>query len=159
MRTTMRGGVTAAHWFLVPAGEGSNPSPAAHQRSVGRAADALASSAKADGLDHYLELLDARELADDWTSADDVDATKPSPDLVAVAIDTAGGDDAVMVGDTPWACRAAAAAGVPTVAVMTGGFSEQELCDAGAVGVFAAIAELRASLAQTPLGAAPAGAA
>ena len=42
----------------------------------------LASSAKADEVDHYLDLLDARELADGWTTSADVEATKPEPDLV-----------------------------------------------------------------------------
>ena len=47
----------------------------------------LASSAKADEVDHYLDLLDARELADDWTPSGDVEATKPEPDLVEVALE------------------------------------------------------------------------
>ena len=42
----------------------------------------LASSAKEDEVDHYLDLLDARELADGWTTSADVEATKPEPDLV-----------------------------------------------------------------------------
>ena len=44
----------------------------------------LASSAKKHEVDHYLGLLDARELADDWTTSDDVEATKPEPDLVGL---------------------------------------------------------------------------
>ena len=50
----------------------------------------LASSAKEDEVDHYLDLLDARELADDWTTSADVEATKPEPDLVQAAIEKAG---------------------------------------------------------------------
>ena len=53
----------------------------------------LASSAKADEVDHYLDLLDARELADDWTTSADVEETKPEPDLVKAALDKAGGGD------------------------------------------------------------------
>jgi HAD superfamily hydrolase (TIGR01549 family) len=111
----------------------------------------LASSAKAQEVDHYLDLLDAREIVDDWTMSDDVEATKPHPDLVQAARDKAGQDDAVMVGDTPWDCKAAAAAGVGTVAVLTGGFSEDELTDAGALVVFESIQELRERLGETPL--------
>jgi HAD superfamily hydrolase (TIGR01549 family) len=111
----------------------------------------LASSAKAQEVDHYLDLLDAREIVDDWTMSDDVEATKPHPDLVQAARDKAGQDDAVMVGDTPWDCKAAAAAGVGTVAVLTGGFSEDELTDAGALIVFESIEELRERLDETPL--------
>jgi HAD superfamily hydrolase (TIGR01509 family) len=113
----------------------------------------LASSAKADEVDHYLDLLDARELADAWTTSADVEATKPAPDLVHSALERADGsaEDAVMVGDTPWDVRAARAAGVDTLAVLTGGFAIEELRESGAIGVFESVAELRAQLDQTPL--------
>ncbi|MGZ5339064.1 MAG: HAD family hydrolase, partial [Thermoleophilaceae bacterium] len=111
----------------------------------------LASSAKASEVDHYLDLLDARELVDGWTSSADVESTKPQPDLVQSAVDKAGGGDAVMVGDATWDCEAAKRAGVATVAVLTGGFSEAELKDAGAVAVYRSIDELRQSLDETPL--------
>ena len=113
----------------------------------------LASSAKPEEVEHYIDLLDARELADAWTDSGDVEETKPAPDLVRSALDKAGGDgEAVMVGDTPWDVKAAAEAGVPTVAVLTGGFSEAELRDAGAAAVFENMEDLRAGLASTPLG-------
>jgi HAD superfamily hydrolase (TIGR01549 family) len=111
----------------------------------------LASSAKEQEVDHYLDLLEARDLADDWTTSDDVEATKPEPDLVQAAIDKAGADEAVMVGDSTFDCEAASRAGIQTVAVLTGGFSEQELKDAGAAVVFESIEELRSSLDDTPL--------
>jgi HAD superfamily hydrolase (TIGR01549 family) len=111
----------------------------------------LASSAKADEVDHYIDLLEARDTADDWTTSADVEATKPEPDLVSVAVEKAGGGEAVMVGDSTFDCEAAARAGLETVAVLTGGFSEQELRDAGAVQVFDSIEALRRSLDETPL--------
>ena len=111
----------------------------------------LASSAKAKEVEHYLDLLDARDLADDWTTSADVEETKPAPDLVQTALDKAGGDDAVMVGDTTWDIEAAKKAGVPTLAVLTGGFGEDELRDAGAVEVFRSIATLLERLDDTPL--------
>ena len=111
----------------------------------------LASSAKAEEVDHYLDLLDARELADGWTTSADVEATKPEPDLVVAALEKAGSDDGVMVGDSPYDCEAAGRAGVDTIAVLTGGFSEQELLDAGAAQVFRSIDELRQSLGSTAL--------
>src|SRR5829696_7715999 len=52
----------------------------------------LASSAKEDEVDHYLDLLDARELADDWTTSADVENTKPDPDLVRAALEKAETD-------------------------------------------------------------------
>ncbi len=112
----------------------------------------LASSAKEDEVDHYLDLLDARDLADGWTTSADVEATKPEPDLVEAAVEKAGGGDAVMVGDTPWDVKAATRAGVETIAVLTGGFAEAELRDAGACAVFESIEELRQRLGETPLG-------
>jgi HAD superfamily hydrolase (TIGR01509 family) len=112
----------------------------------------LASSAKENEVDHYLDLLDARDLADGWTTSADVEATKPEPDLVRAAVEKAGGGDAVMVGDSIWDVEAAGRAGLETVAVLTGGFSEAELRDAGAGWVFDSIEALRKGLGETPLG-------
>src|SRR5438128_5125734 len=94
----------------------------------------LASSAKQDEIDHYLDLLDARDLADDWTSSADVEQTKPDPDLVTAALEKVEGADgpAMMIGDTPWDVKAAQAVEVKTLAVVTGGFSVAELREAGA---------------------------
>jgi HAD superfamily hydrolase (TIGR01549 family) len=104
----------------------------------------LASSAKQEEVDHYLDLLDARELIDDWTTAADVESTKPDPDLIQAALAKAGNEDpSVMVGDSVWDVKAATAAGVPTLAVLTGGFSEAELREAGASQVVESIADLR----------------
>ena len=112
----------------------------------------LASSAKQHEVDHYLDLLGARELADGWTSSGDVERTKPEPDLVAAAVEKAGGGDAVMVGDSTWDCESAKRAGLKTIGVMMGGFSEDELRDAGAACVFDSLVALRRDLAETPLG-------
>lgn len=112
----------------------------------------LASSAKADEVDHYLDVLDARGLADSWTTSADVENTKPEPDLIRAALDKAGGGDAVMIGDSTWDCEAAKRAGVETIAVLTGGFSEAELREAGAAAVFESIDELRRRIGETPLG-------
>jgi HAD superfamily hydrolase (TIGR01509 family) len=104
----------------------------------------LASSAKEDEVDRYLDLLEARELVDGWTTAADVEQTKPEPDLIEVALGKAESDGpAVMVGDSTWDVKAAQAAGVPTLAVLTGGFSTDELRDAGAVRVVESIGKLR----------------
>jgi HAD superfamily hydrolase (TIGR01509 family) len=104
----------------------------------------LASSAKEEEVDHYIDLLDARELVDDWTTSADVENTKPDPDLVHAALDKAtDGNPSVMVGDSVWDVKAAKAAGLPTLAVLTGGFSEEELREAGASQVVESIADLR----------------
>jgi len=111
----------------------------------------LVSSAKDAEVQHYLELLDARGLADGWTTSADVEATKPQPDLVRAALERAGTETGVMVGDSTWDCIAARNAGVETVALLTGGFSEEELREAGAVAVFSSLDELRERLDETPL--------
>jgi HAD superfamily hydrolase (TIGR01549 family) len=111
----------------------------------------LASSGKRDEVDYYLDLLDARDLVEAWTTSADVERTKPDPDLVVTAIDKVGGGEAVMVGDSTFDCQAAARAGVSTLAILTGGFSEQELREAGAASVFESLSELCEHLDETPL--------
>lgn len=104
----------------------------------------LASSAKQEEVDHYLDLLDARELVDGWTTSADVEATKPEPDLVHAALEKADDDNpSVMVGDSVWDVEAAKRAGLPTLAVLTGGFSADELREAGASQVVESISDLR----------------
>ena len=111
----------------------------------------LASSAKESEVEHYIDLLDARELADAWTTSADVQSTKPDADLIASALRKVETLSAVMVGDTIWDVEAAARAELKTVAVLTGGFSEAELRAAGAVDVFESVAALRDGLEATPL--------
>jgi len=111
----------------------------------------LASSAKQHEVDHYVELLDARELADGWTTSADVEQTKPAPDLVEAAVAKAGGGSAVLVGDSTWDFEAAERAGIAAIGVLTGGFSEQELLAAGAACVFERIEDLRRRLDETAL--------
>ena len=111
----------------------------------------LASSAKSNELDHYLDLLDARDVVDDWTDSSDVDDTKPDPDLVKAAMKKAGTSEAVMVGDSVWDCKAASRAGIETIAVLTGGFSEDELRDAGASVVFRSLRDFIDCLDETSL--------
>jgi HAD superfamily hydrolase (TIGR01549 family) len=111
----------------------------------------LASSAIEKHLEHFLDLLGARDVTDSWTTKDDVEASKPEPDLVRAALDKAGSEDAVMIGDTPWDIEAARRAGIETICVITGGFSEQELKDAGALAVYESARELLEHLDETPL--------
>jgi HAD superfamily hydrolase (TIGR01509 family) len=112
----------------------------------------LASSAKAEDVAVYLDLLDARELADGWTDSSSVERTKPAPDLVEAALELVGGGPAVMIGDSTWDVEAAKAAKVKTLCVRTGGFGADELLDAGAAAVYESIAELRERLSETPFG-------
>jgi HAD superfamily hydrolase (TIGR01549 family) len=103
----------------------------------------LASSAPAEHVERYVDLLESRHVLDAWTSADDVDTTKPEPDLLAVARDRVGGRHPVTVGDSTWDCEAARRLGAPALALRTGGFSTDELLAAGASRAFKSLPELQ----------------
>ena len=111
----------------------------------------LASSAEEQEAEFYIGLLDAKEFVDGYTTSADVKESKPEPDIVNAAIDKAGGGPAVMIGDSTWDCKAATRAKLPSIGVLTGGFSEQELTEAGATIVFASVEHLREHLSTTNL--------
>ncbi|MET0233507.1 MAG: HAD family hydrolase [Kibdelosporangium sp.] len=113
---------------------------------------AFASSGAPDHVKHYLGLLDVGEWLDDCITSEDVSATKPAPDLIQVALSRVKADNGVLIGDSVWDCAAAEQAGIPCVALLSGGFSEAELLDAGAVSVFGSLPELREDLASLPTG-------
>ncbi len=111
----------------------------------------LASSGKAVHVEAFLDLFGGRELADAWTTSEDAETSKPAPDLLQTALAKVQGARAVMIGDSTWDCIAAAKIDVPTLAVRTGGFSVDELEDAGATRVFESLSELWENLDSTPL--------
>ncbi len=131
------------------------PMKGAHEllRDLKRAGHAviLASSAKEKEAERYIKLLDATELVDGYTTSADVKQSKPEPDIVHAAIEKAGGGAAVMIGDSTWDCKAATRAQLPSIGVLTGGFSEQELTEAGATIVFDSVEHLREHLKTTNL--------
>jgi HAD superfamily hydrolase (TIGR01509 family) len=112
----------------------------------------LASSGKEHEVEAYLDLLDARDLVDAWTSSADAERTKPEPDILQAARERLGDpEECVVVGDSVYDIHAAHAAGLPAVAVQTGGFGVAELRDAGAAAVFEDLPELVERLDETPL--------
>jgi HAD superfamily hydrolase (TIGR01509 family) len=114
----------------------------------------LASSGKPHHVDHALDLLDAREIVDGWTTSEDVEETKPAPDLLHVALEKIGEPadaPSVVVGDSIYDVEAAKNAGMPAVVVRSGGFGDDELRDAGAVAIYDTPADLTAALDATPL--------
>ena len=112
----------------------------------------VASSAIERHFDAFIDdKLQARHLVDGWTTKADVEASKPDPDLVEAALAKAGTRAATMVGDTPWDCEAARRAGIATICVRSGGFSEAELRHAGAADVFDSVGELCERLGDTAL--------
>lgn len=106
----------------------------------------LASSARGEEAEHYVGLLGIGDVVDGWTTSADVDATKPDPELVTVAMGMGGGAPAVMIGDATWDVFAAARAGIPAHCVLTGGFGRDELYAAGAASIHAILAELTAAV-------------
>lgn len=113
----------------------------------------LASSGQRKHVDKFLDLIDGKSLADAWTTSEDAEHSKPAPDLVETALAKVEGASGVMIGDSTWDCIAAAKVKLPTLAVRTGGFSPDELRDAGAAEVFESLEELREQLDRTPLAA------
>lgn len=114
----------------------------------------LASSASGRDLEVMRRVLGADDAISDATSADDVRESKPAPDLVRAALDKADArpEEAVFVGDTLWDVQAAAEAGVPCVAVLSGGWSARDLRAAGALEVHQDVAALLADLRNSALG-------
>jgi HAD superfamily hydrolase (TIGR01549 family) len=104
-----------------------------------------------------VEALRAVIGADDWidltVSSDEVEASKPAPDIFELALERASvqPEDAFVVGDTVWDIEAAHACGLPCIAVTTGGISEDELRSAGAAAVYTSPRELLEGLDQSPI--------
>jgi HAD superfamily hydrolase (TIGR01549 family) len=111
----------------------------------------LASSAEEKEAERYIDLLDARAFVDGYTTSADVKASKPEPDIVNAAKEKAGGGAAVMIGDSTWDCKAATRAELPSIGVLTGGFSGQELKEAGATVVFDSVEHLHDRLKASSL--------
>jgi HAD superfamily hydrolase (TIGR01509 family) len=114
----------------------------------------LATSSPKDELEPLLELLHADPAIDGRTTADDVERSKPEPDIIqaALAVGSIDPQRALMIGDSVWDVRAARAAGVGCVAVETGGFSGHELNEAGALHTYRDVQEILDQLGTGPLG-------
>ncbi|MFF1459512.1 HAD family hydrolase [Streptomyces sp. NPDC058330] len=112
----------------------------------------LATSASGGELDALRAAVDADDVIAGTASSDDVSEGKPAPEPVENALDIAGcsAAEAVFVGDSVWDMRAATRAGVPAVAVLSGGISRSDLEEAGAVAVYQDVADLLARLDSSP---------
>jgi HAD superfamily hydrolase (TIGR01549 family) len=115
----------------------------------------LASSAPGDELAILRDVLASDDLVSAVTSSEDVDAAKPDPDIVRIALARAGvgSERAVFVGDTVWDVMACKRAGVPAIALRSGGVSRDELEKAGAVRVFDDAHDLCQHIDSTPIAA------
>jgi HAD superfamily hydrolase (TIGR01509 family) len=114
----------------------------------------LASSGKPHHVERALDLLDARKIADGWTTSEDVESTKPAPDLLHVALEKLGepaDTPSMVVGDSVYDVEAAKNAGMPAIVVRSGGFGDDELRDAGALAIYDTPGDLAAALDTTDL--------
>jgi phosphoglycolate phosphatase-like HAD superfamily hydrolase len=107
---------------------------------------ALASSSIPKHAQRAFDLLDADRYAAVTTTSEDADESKPDSELVAVAMERLGTDNACMVGDAVWDVVAASHTGIPTIGVCCGGYGRQELLDSGAVEVYLGPGDLLAHL-------------
>jgi HAD superfamily hydrolase (TIGR01509 family) len=115
---------------------------------------ALASSAKGRELAHYKRIARIEDLVDAETSSDDVEQSKPHPDIFRDALDRLGGvaaGDAIAVGDTPYDAQSAAKAGLDTIGLLCGGWPEEELRQAGCLAIYRDPADLLRRYDQSPL--------
>ena len=115
---------------------------------------ALASSAKEEELNDYKKLAEIEDLIEVETSSADVERSKPHPDVFAVARQKLGPIDAdkiVVVGDTPHDAEAAAHAHMPIIGLLSGGWTERRLRDAGCIEVYSHPADLLAHYDQSAL--------
>ncbi|MHC2086579.1 HAD family hydrolase [Methylobacterium sp. WCS2018Hpa-22] len=122
-----------------------------------RAADlriALGSSGKQDEVEHYQELLGIADLVDVVTSSDDVERSKPHPDIFESALKKLAPLEPrsiVVVGDTPYDAEAAAKAGLSTIGVLCGGFPAADLSKAGCIAIYRDPQDLLAGFDRSPL--------
>lgn len=116
----------------------------------------FASSAAGLELDHYLGLLNARDLASAATSADDVEHTKPAPDVFASALAKVAplrADEVIVAGDTPYDIEAAAKCGIGSIALRSGGFADAALRSTGAIAIYDDVAALLVDYERSPIAA------
>ena len=115
---------------------------------------ALASSAKEAEIEHHQKTLHVEDLVDVATSKDDAEHSKPCPDIFETALarlDGVANNEAIVVGDTPYDVIAAKRCGLTTIAVLSGGFAEEVLREAGAIAIYADIADLLEHYEESPL--------
>jgi HAD superfamily hydrolase (TIGR01509 family) len=124
-----------------------------HIRAAGQRA-VLASSGNADEVEQYKEIAGIADLIDSATSSDDVERSKPFPDIFQAALAKLQGlssDEAVVIGDTPYDAEAARNANMKSIGVLSGGFPEQALRDAGCIAIYRGPEDLLQHYDSSPL--------
>lgn len=116
----------------------------------------LASSAKRGEVKEYEKLLQVEDVVEQETSSDDAERSKPHPDIFVAAMKRLGNPPAeqvIAVGDTPYDAQATAAISVACIGVRSGGWSGEELRQAGCIHVYAGPADLLARFDESALNA------
>jgi HAD superfamily hydrolase (TIGR01509 family) len=124
-----------------------------HIRAAGQRA-VLASSGNADEVEQYKEIAGIADLIDSATSSDDAERSKPFPDIFRAALAKLQGlssDEAVVIGDTPYDAEAARNAQMKSIGVLSGGFPEQALRDAGCIAIYRGPEDLLQHYDSSPL--------
>jgi HAD superfamily hydrolase (TIGR01509 family) len=123
---------------------------ALHDRGL---ATVLATSSPSDELDVLLDLLEIDRFLDTKTTADDIERSKPSPEVFLTAMKNGSLDPArtLAIGDSIWDVEAAQEAGIGCIGVESGGFSRHELSESGALHVYRDVREILDQLLTTPL--------
>jgi HAD superfamily hydrolase (TIGR01549 family) len=113
----------------------------------------LASSCSRAELGQYLRLLDGASVVDAAVHADEVESSKPSPEVFQLCLEKLDVEPgvALAVGDSPYDAEAAGRAGIVTVGLLSGGFPEQALEAAGCVALYEDPAELLSRIGTAPL--------
>ena len=113
----------------------------------------VASSAKAEELERYVDIAGVADLVDVKISSDDAERSKPAPDIFVTALQKAKVEpgEAVVVGDSPFDAQAAVAAGIKPLGVLCGGFASADLRHAGCIEIYQDPAHLLRDLATSPL--------
>jgi HAD superfamily hydrolase (TIGR01549 family) len=114
---------------------------------------ALASSGNDTEVEHYVKLAELGELIESRTTKSDVEHSKPSPDVFTSALRLGGvpPQEAIVIGDTPYDVEAAKKLELPAIALLCGGFGEDELRTSGAVAIYRDPADLLESYFRSPL--------
>lgn len=146
------GALYASHWPALRSFDGAKDLLA--QCHAAGLAVALASSARKQDLQVMKATLDADAFIDAATSANDAKDSKPAPDILVAALEAIDVEaaDAVFVGDAVWDMKAAAALGIPAIAVTCGGVDARELREAGAVEVYEGPRDLLENLTSSAIG-------
>ncbi len=113
---------------------------------------AVATSSEKDDLEAFKTILKIHDLVEEDATADDAEKPKPEPDIFQAALKQlhVKPDEALALGDTPWDVEAAKKAGVSTVAVQSGGWRKEELAEAGAIAVYADVADIARNFEASP---------